>query len=101
LFAIKPVEFLTILAGPQYSYLKKQLDVFGNATTTVDQETQFQNDNIRKNTLCFTGGADLNLNHIVIGARLGWDLLNNNGNGTTSTPRYKNVWYQATVGFRF
>jgi hypothetical protein len=79
----------------------KQKDVFANAFTTIEQETEFQNDNVRKNTLCFTGGADINLNHFVIGARVGWDLMNNNGNGTTTTPRYKNVWYQATVGFRF
>jgi hypothetical protein len=101
LFAIKPFELLTLLAGPQYSYLQVQKDVFGSATTSVDQETQFKNDNIRKNTLCFTGGADLNLDHVVLGARLGWDLFNNNGDGTSTTPRYKNVWYQATIGFRF
>jgi hypothetical protein len=101
LFAIKPFELITILAGPQYSYLRTQKDVFGNATTSAAQETQFKTENIRKNTLCFTGGADLNLNHVVIGARMGWDLMNNNGNGTSTTPRYKNVWYQATIGFRF
>lgn len=101
LFAIKPFEFLTILVGPQYSYLLKQKDVFENAYTTIEQETEFENDNIRKNTLCITGGTDINIKHIVIGARVGWDFMNNNGNGTTSTPRYKNVWYQATVGFRF
>jgi len=81
--------------------LQIQKDVFGSATTTVDQETQFKNDNIRKNTLCFIGGADLNLDHVVVGARLGWDLFNNNGDGTSTTPRYKNVWYQGTIGFRF
>lgn len=101
LFAIKPFELLTLLAGPQYSYLQIQKDVFGSATTSVDQETQFKNDNIRKNTLCLTGGADLNLDHVVVGARLGWDLFNNNGDGTSTTPRYKNVWYQGTIGFRF
>lgn len=101
LFAIKPVEFLSIVLGPQYSFLIKQRDVYTNGVTTYEQETEFENDNIRKNTLCFTGGADVNIKQLVFGARVGWDLLNNNGNGTTSTPRYKNVWYQATVGFRF
>jgi len=43
---------------------------------------------------------DINLNNIVIGARAGWDLFNNNGDGTSTTPRYKNVWAQATVGIR-
>jgi hypothetical protein len=101
LVAIKPFEYVTILVGPQYSFLMKQKDVFENALTTIEQESLIENENIRKNTLCFTGGADINLNSLVLGARVGWDMLNNNGNGTSATPRYKNVWYQATIGFRF
>lgn len=100
LLAIKPSGFFTILAGPQYSYLLKQKDEFKNATTSIEQEKEFQNDNIRKNTLCFTGGADINLDHLVLSARTGWDLMQNNGDGTSTTPRYKNVWYQVTAGFR-
>jgi hypothetical protein len=101
LFAFKPSEFFTLLAGPQYSYLLNQKDVFANATTSIAQETEFVNDNVRKNTLCFLGGADITVKHIVVGARAGWDFQNNNGNGTITTPRYKNVWYQATLGYRF
>lgn len=101
LVSFKPSEFLTLLAGPQYSYLIKQSDVFANASTSILQEQEFENDNIRKNILCLTGGVDLTLKHIVLGARVGWDIQNNNGDGTSTTPRYKNVWYQATVGYRF
>lgn len=101
LFAIKPSEFITIVAGPQYSYLIKQSDVFANATTSIEQETEFVNDNIRKNIFAVTGGIDITLKHIVLGARAGWDVTNNNGDGTSTTPRYKNVWYQATIGYRF
>ncbi len=101
LFAFKPSEFLTLVAGPQYSYLLRQTDVFKNGTTTIEQQTEFVNDNPRKNTFCVTGGLDLNLKHVVLGARLGWDITNNNGNGTSTTPRYKNVWYQGTIGYRF
>jgi len=100
-FSLKPSEFLTIMAGPQYSYLIKRTDVFGNATTSVEQQTEFENDNIRKNTLCFVAGGDINMKHVVLGARVGWDLMKNNGDGTSGTPNYKNVWYQATVGYRF
>ena len=101
LFALKPVETITILAGPQYSFLVHQKDVFTDGSTSAEQETAFNNDNVRKNTLCFTGGVDINLTNIVIGARAGWDLQQNNGDGTSDSPRYKNVWYQATLGFRF
>jgi len=100
LFALKPSEFITLLAGPQYSYLTKQKDVFENGVTTVAQENEFRNDNIRKNILCFTGGVDITLKHLVIGARAGWDLQRNNSDGTTSTPRYKNRWIQGTIGYR-
>ncbi len=101
MFAFKPSEFITILAGPQYSYLVKQKDVFANGSTSIEQETEFVNENARKNILCFIGGADITMKHIVLGARVGWDLQTNIGDGTSITPRYKNVWYQATIGYRF
>ena len=100
LFALKPSALLTLLAGPQYSYLVHQKDVFVNAATSNQQEQEFKHDNIRKNILCFLGGADFNLSNVILGARIGWDIQNNNGDGTSATPRYKNVWYQATIGFR-
>lgn len=100
LFALKPTEFITLLAGPQYSYLVQQKDVFGSSSSTIEQETAFENDNIRKNTLCFTGGVDFTLKSMVVGLRAGWDIQNNNGNGTNTIPRYKNMWYQATIGYR-
>ena len=100
-FTVKPIEFLTILAGPQYSYLIKQSDAFNSNIVNILQEQEFKNDNIRKNTFSFIWGADVNLTSLVIGGRVGWDLSNNNGDGTSTTPRYKNVWYQLTLGLRF
>lgn len=101
LFAFKPSEFITLLAGPQFSYLINQKDAFKNGTTTIEQENAFENDNVRKNTFCITGGVDITMKHLVLGARVGWDVQNNNADGTSTTPRYKNVWYQATIGYRF
>lgn len=100
LFALKPSRFLTLLAGPQYSYLTKQRDVFANATTSIAQEKEFQNDNLRKNMFCLVTGVDVNIDHAVLSARGGWDVQNNNGNGTVTTPRYKNMWLQCTIGYR-
>jgi hypothetical protein len=51
--------------------------------------------------LCLTGGFDITMKHIVLSARAGWDLQENHSDGTSSTPRYKNVWYQGTIGYRF
>lgn len=99
--AMKPAPFITLLVGPQFSYLFRQRDEFeGNAENSVVEE-EFRNDNIRKNILCFTGGFDFNLNRIIIGARAGLDVLNNIDDNISSTPRYKNVWMQAALGVRF
>ncbi|MBI2281170.1 MAG: PorT family protein [Bacteroidetes bacterium] len=100
-FALKPSEFITILAGPQFSYLLSKKDVFATTVTTIEQEQEFENDNIRKNTLGASLGVDINIGHLVFGARANWDLQENNGDGTSTTPRYKNQWLQATVGFKF
>jgi hypothetical protein len=97
LIQFKPNSIITVLVGPQYSYLIRQRDDFSNATL----EQQFQNDNIRKNVMCFLGGIDICPRNLVIGARVGWDVQNNNGDGTATIPRYKNIWYQVTMGLRF
>lgn len=100
-FAFKPFRSITILAGPQYSYLLHKRDVFSNSANSYVQEQEFENDNIRKNIFGVVGGLDINLNHITVGARMAWDAQHNNGDGTSTTPRYKNVWLQATVGYSF
>ncbi|MFZ1290564.1 MAG: hypothetical protein WAR79_10765, partial [Melioribacteraceae bacterium] len=74
---------------------------FENAFATFEQEQEFENENIRKNTFSLLGGIDFNLENYVIGTRVGWDLYNNNGDGSSTTPRYKNVWGQITLGYRF
>jgi hypothetical protein len=100
LIALKPIQFVTIVAGPQYSFLIKQKDEFSNSTYNVEQVQIFDNNNIRKNTLCFTGGLDINIKYLVFSARAGWDMQNNKGDGTSTNPQYKNVWYQFTLGYR-
>jgi hypothetical protein len=100
LLTLRPISVLTIVAGPQYSYLISQKNVFKGVGATVAQTEEFDNDNLRKNTLCATAGVDINVKHVILGLRGGWDFQNNNGNGTSSTPRYKNTWVQATLGFR-
>lgn len=101
LVSIKPTTNISLLIGPEYSYLLKVKNEFKNGSTTILQEQEFDNDNIRKNTLGFIVGADINIDQLVISGRLGWDLINNNGDGTSTTPRYKNAWYQFTLGYLF
>jgi len=98
--AFRPIEYLSIMAGPQFSYLLSEKNEFSGAINQ-SQEDEFNNDNIRKNTFCLIGGVDVNVYKLVIGARAGWDLKTNNGDGTSDTPRYKNYWYQLTLGYKF
>jgi hypothetical protein len=103
LVALKAGTGLTIVAGPQFSYLVKKTDKFNseNSTESILQEYEFKNDNITKNMMCFVGGLDFNFDNFVLGTRVGWDIRDNNGDGTATTPRYKNAWVQATLGLRF
>jgi hypothetical protein len=99
--SVKPTKFLSVMAGPQYSYLINRTDVFTNGYATAIQEEEFQNDDIRKNVLSASLGLDITLNHLVIAGRYAFDLQQNNGDGSSDTPHYKNAWLQAAVGLRF
>lgn len=99
-FAVKPMNELTILAGPQFSYLLKQKDRFENSASSYEQSEIFKNENFRKNILSASVGININLARTVIGLRGSWDFSTNHGDGTSSTPRYKNAWFQTTAGYR-
>ena len=101
LLAFKPLGMATLLIGPQYSYLLKQTT---NVVTPVSNTTEVENfdtNNIRRNTLGLVIGADVNFSALVLSGRVAWDLYDNNGDGTSTTPRYKNVVGQITLGYRF
>lgn len=98
LFQVKPIPYLTILAGPQFSYLMRQKDVNSFGNYSVEIENEFNNENIRKNMLGFLFGVDVNISYFVLSGRCGWDFQSNRGDGTSETPRYKNQWVQITVG---
>ncbi|MDQ3109129.1 MAG: PorT family protein [Bacteroidota bacterium] len=99
-FQFKPAQVLSIVFGPQYSFLINEKNNYTYGTNSYQQEQAFNNDNIRKNILGFVTGADIHIKHVVVSGRMGWDFQANHGDGTSSTPRYKNKWVQFTVGFR-
>jgi hypothetical protein len=101
LLQLKPIPGLSILAGPHFSFLLHKGLSFDSGNLTVEQQTEIRNNNIRKNILGVTGGLDIDLNPVVISGRVGWDLQHNNGDGTSTDPRFKNVWLQATLGLKF
>lgn len=96
--AIKPSEYVSLLFGPQYSYLFKQTNELVTPISNTVVEQEFDNENIRKNTFGLAMGLDFRYQVFVLSGRLGMDLFNNNGDGTSTTPRYKNVTGQITLG---
>lgn len=101
LFEFKPTPMLTIVAGPQYSFLMSKQDDFVSNSLSVSDFERYENDNIRKNTLGALVGFDINVKQLVISPRAGWDLQSNNGDGTASSLRYKNQWVQLGIGYTF
>jgi hypothetical protein len=97
---IKPAPFVTILAGPQYSFLVSKGFDFDGGGISVDQQDDIENNDIRKNTLGAVVGADFNFSRVVLSGRVAWDLQHNDGDGSSTEPRYKNVVAQLTLGVR-
>ena len=97
---MNPIQYLSILAGPQFSYLLKEKNVYAFGSNSTEQEQQFNNEDPRNNILGFVLGLDLNVDMLVISARAAWDFQTNNKNSVSTTPRYKNQLLQLTVGFR-
>ncbi|MBA3679854.1 MAG: PorT family protein [Bacteroidetes bacterium] len=97
---LKPLRFFSIVGGIQYSYLLSQSDELSSGANSLQQSQEFKNDNIRKNSLGAVTGFDINIRHIMLSGRVGCDMQANRGDGSSYTPRYKNVWLQGTVGYR-
>jgi Outer membrane protein beta-barrel domain len=91
---------LYLLGGPEYSYLLSHTYIFTNGVTSVSTQQEFQNDNITHNVFGLIFGLDINFSQLTLGGRVAWDLQDNNGNGTSTLPQYRNLWGQVTLGVR-
>ncbi|UII27600.1 PorT family protein [Fulvivirga maritima] len=96
--SIKVTDALTLLIGPQFSYLLKQQNNFNDAEMTDLQIQAFNNEKIKTSNLGFSTGIDFRLKHILLAPRASIDVSNNNGNHT-ETPTYKNFYFQLTAGY--
>jgi hypothetical protein len=91
-----------IVAGPQYSYLLSTHTSFRSGDASYKQTVNNENDNIRKNIFGGAIGADINLgDNLFLYGRYTIDFKNNNGDGTSSTPAYKNQVIQFGLGVAF
>lgn len=94
---IKPTENISILAGPQFSYLLSSEYEFGNLNASSDDA---EDDNNRA-TIGLSAGVDFTVQNFVISARGAWDLSKVNKDNNTSDINYKNQVLQVTLGYRF
>lgn len=95
---IKPTENISILAGPQFSYLlstKYELNGF----SAIDEEDLDDNNN--KATVGISAGVDIEVQNFLISARGSWDLNKVNKDNSTSDINYKNQLFQITLGYKF
>jgi len=99
LLAFKPGSNVALLAGPHISYLISQRDAVKTGDFSAVHDQNFNNDNPRRNTVGLTAGADFYLHPVILAARMGWDFTDNNGDGTSTSPTYKNAWLQFCIGF--
>jgi hypothetical protein len=100
LVQIKPIEYLTVIIGPEYSYLLSEKNKFEFGSNSEEQQLEFDKESSRKSYLGFVAGVDINISHIIISGRIGCDILNNNEDDNLITPSYKNNWIQIGVGYR-
>lgn len=99
LLRINTSKELGIVIGPQYSFLLNTHTNFKSGTTSYEQTVNNENDNITKNIFGGVIGLDVNLsNNVFLYGRYTIDFKNNNGDGTSSTPAYKNQVIQVGLG---
>lgn len=96
----KPIPNLYLLGGPEYSYLLSRIYTYTQGVTSETTQQDFNNGNISHNIFGLIFGLDINIHHVTIGGRVAWDLQDDNGNGTSTLPTYRNVWGQLTLGLR-
>jgi hypothetical protein len=97
---IKPINGITVLVGPQYSYLlETRKRINGNVSITPAED--ISTNNLRKNIFGFVVGADFNVNMLVLGIRGGWDITQSDRDGNSTNPKYKNQVLQFTLGYAF
>jgi hypothetical protein len=100
LVAFQPTSFFKVMAGPQYSYLLKQRDRFSGEASQSTRE-EFDRDVLHTHTISAVIGFELTKKQFTFSPRLAFDLLDNRQNETNATPRYRLVYYQFMIGYKF
>lgn len=98
---IRPSKNFAILVGPQYSFLVSTKTKFNVSNSGYESLVKQDVDNFRKNILGGVVGIEVSSGPLFFDLRYSRDFQNNNGDGTSSTPKYKNQVAALSVGLRF
>ena len=99
LLQIKPTSSISLLAGPQFSYLLSTKTEFNDSSFANEEE--INDENYKKGIIGLVVGADFNVSNFIISARGGFDMSKTDTEGETSDLNYKNQVLQLTVGYIF
>lgn len=97
----KPSKNFGILVGPQFSFLTSAKTKYTIANTSHEQLVDQDNDNLRKNILGGVIGLEAAAGPIVFDLRYSLDFQKNNGDGSSTTPTYRNQVIALSAGLRF
>jgi hypothetical protein len=95
-----PTQSFGIVVGPQFSFLTSTNTKFKTNNSVYENTVDQDNDNLRKNILGGVLGIEVASGGAVFALRYSLDFQTNNGDGTSSTPKYKNQVLGLSVGIR-
>lgn len=98
---LKPVPGFGIVVGPQFSFRTSTSTKFTVNNASYESQVKEDNDNLRKNILGGVIGVEAGAKNFVASLRYNIDFQNNNGDGTSTTPKYKNQVIALGVGIIF
>ena len=98
---LKPAPGFGIVIGPQFSFLTSTSTKFSINNASYETLVKQDNDNLRKNILGGVIGMEAGAKNFVASLRYNIDFQNNNGDGTSSTPKYKNQVIALGLGIIF
>jgi hypothetical protein len=102
LLKLNATENFGFVIGPQFSFLTSTRTVVKSGQNAMEQTVDNDNSDLRKNVLGGVIGFDITLErHAFIYARYTLDLQIDNGNGSPSTPEYRNQVFMVGIGLLF
>lgn len=102
LLQVKPLPHFAFVAGPQLTFLMKNIDTYESDDSRIIIEQEFKDQSLRKANVGAVAGVDVWVLKILVSGRVGCDLLQNTiKTSSGNAPTYKSFWGQLTLGLRF